>query len=132
MDLPIEDNKKVMVVDDSDDLRGMVCGQLKLLGYDVVEARDGREAVALAMKTRPALIIMDMQMPIMDGLSATTLLRDMKELSSTTIIAFSASDSDRNRQAALDAGCSDYVNKFSGLKPLVTLVRNFLPSPSAA
>ena len=121
------DGGMVLVVDDSDDIRRLICTQLRLLGYEVAEARDGWEAFKVAKRTHPSLIIMDIQMPVMDGLAATRLLRDIEELSDTAIVAFSAyGSSGINRQQALEAGCSDYVSKVKGINQLPTIAQRFL------
>ena len=131
MGLLIGDNNTVLVVDDSDDIRELICTQLRLLGYEVAEARDGQEAVKVARATRPSLILMDIQMPVMDGLAATRLLRDIKELSGMAIVAFSNFGSGDDRRRALEAGCSDYVNKVIGISHLSTIVQRFLPATGA-
>lgn len=126
MALLANSNNMVMVVDDSDDIRELICTHLRMLGYDVVEASNGQEAVEIARAIHPALIFMDIQMPVMDGLAATRLLRNMKELSGMAIVAFSAFGSGENRQRALEAGCSDYVDKVIGINHLVAIVQRFL------
>ena len=123
------DGGKVLVVDDSDDIRKLICTQLCLLGYEVAQARDGWEAFKIARKTHPSLIIMDIQMPMMDGLAATRLLRDIEELSDIAIVAFSACDSGGDRSRALDAGCSDYIPKVKGISQLSTIAQRFLSTP---
>ena len=120
------DGGTVLVVDDSDDVRTLVCMKLRLAGYDVVEARDGREAVEVAKATRPALILMDVRMPVMDGLAATRLLRDIRELSGMAIVAFSAFDSGGSKQRALEAGCTDFVDKVTGVIRVAAMVRQYL------
>ncbi|MGH9875446.1 MAG: response regulator [Pyrinomonadaceae bacterium] len=127
MALPANTNNTVMVVDDSDDIRELICTHLRMLGYNVVEASNGQEAVDIARATHPGLIFMDIQMPVMDGLAATRLLRNMKELSDMAIVAFSAFGSGGNRQRALEAGCSDFVDKVIGMNQLVAIVQRFLP-----
>jgi len=129
MALPTNTNNTVMVVDDFDDIRELICTHLRRLGYDVVEASNGQEAIEIARATRPALVFMDIHMPVMDGLAATRLLRNMKELSGIAIVAFSSFGSGENRQRALEAGCSDYVDKVIGMNHLVSIVQRFLPNP---
>jgi two-component system cell cycle response regulator DivK len=116
----------VLVVDDSDDVRLLICMKLRAAGYDVAEARDGREAVEVARATRPALILMDIRMPVMDGLAATRLLRDIRELSGMTIVAFSAFDSGGSKRRALEAGCNDFVDKVLGVNRVASIVRQYL------
>jgi CheY-like chemotaxis protein len=120
------DGGTVLVVDDSDDVRTLVCMKLRLAGYDVAEARDGREAVEVAKATRPALILMDIQMPVMDGLAATRLLRDVGELSGMAIVAFSSFDSGGGKRRAMEAGCTDFVDKVTGVNRVAAIVGQYL------
>ncbi len=124
--MPSPNTRVVLVADDSDDVRELVALQLRLSGYEVVEACDGREAVELAKKRCPALVLMDINMPVLDGLAATRLLRQVKELCRTPIVAFSAFGSGDNRQRALDAGCDEYVTKTAGVGQLMEIVRRHL------
>jgi two-component system, cell cycle response regulator DivK len=120
------DGETILVVDDSDDERTLVCMKLRLAGYDVVEARDGREAVEVAKERRPALILMDIQMPVMDGLAATRLLRDVRELSGMAIVAFSSFDSGGSKRRAMEAGCTDFVDKVVNVNRVAAIVRQYL------
>lgn len=117
-----------MVVDDSDDVRTLAALQLRMSGYEVIEARDGQEAVELARERCPAVILMDIQMPVMDGLTATRMIRGIHELCAVTIVAFSAFGSGGNRELALEAGCDDFVSKVVGVNQLAAIVERFLPS----
>jgi CheY-like chemotaxis protein len=118
----------VLVADDSDDVRELVAMELRLSGYEVVEAKDGAQAVELAKQSRPALILMDVSMPGMDGLSAARLIRSIKELCRVVIVAFSAHASGGSRRLALESGCDDYVNKTEGIKNLRAVVQRHLPA----
>ena len=126
MSAPAGKKKTVMVVDDSDDLRELVALQLRLSGYDVVEARDGQEAVELARERCPALVFMDIQMPGMDGVTATRLMRRIEELCGMVIVAFSAFGSGDNRERALAAGCDEYVSKSEGINRLTGIAGRYL------
>jgi CheY-like chemotaxis protein len=117
-----------MVVDDSDDVRELMALQLRLSGYNVVEARDGLESVVLARQSRPALILMDINMPVMDGVEATRTLRGIEEVCRVVIVAFSALSSGDNRRRALEAGCDDYITKHEGINDLPGVVRRYLPA----
>ena len=118
----------MLVVDDSDDVRELAALQLRLSGYRVIEARDGLEAVELARENCPALIFMDIQMPVMDGLTATRVIRGVGGLRDVKIIAFSAfGGGDGSRQRALDAGCDEYVSKTVGVNQLTNIARQYLP-----
>lgn len=116
----------VMVVDDTEDIRELVGMQLALLGYRVVEAANGREAVEVASKECPALILMDITMPVLDGLTATRMIRGMVENCGVVIIAFTALYSDGSRASALAAGCDDYVQKPVSSEQLSTLLNQHL------
>lgn len=115
----------VMVVDDSPDVRELMALQLRLSGYDVLEASDGSEAVELARENCPSLIIMDLQMPVMDGVTATRAIRGIRELCGVVIVAFSAFGGDYS-QRAIEAGCDEYVNKTLGINKLASIVERHL------
>ena len=121
------DGKKqlVMVVDDSEDVRELMALQLRLSGYEVIEASNGSEAVELAKANCPGLIIMDLQMPVMDGVTATRTIRGIRELCKVAIVAFSAFGGDYS-QRAIEAGCDEYVNKTVGVNELTTIARRHL------
>ena len=117
----------IMVVDDNPTLRELIMMQLQASGYRVIEAKNGREAVALVRGGCPDLILMDIQMPVMDGLDATRLIRSIRELCQMPIIAFSAyGDGEENRRDALEAGCTDYVSKTVGITQLPSIVERYI------
>ena len=128
MSSPSGRKRTVMVVDDSDDLRELAAIQLRLSGYEVIEAKDGHEAVELAKASSPAVIFMDIQMPGMDGLTATRTIRGISELCAVVIVAFSAFGSGDNRQMALEAGCNDFVSKVVGVNQLAAITERYLPA----
>jgi CheY-like chemotaxis protein len=101
--------KTILLVEDFDDTRLMTKLWLTKKGYRVVEAENGAEAVDLAQREQPDLIIMDMMMPGVDGLDATRQIREYQSLQETPIVAVSAYGADQYRHKALDAGCNEYV-----------------------
>jgi len=115
-------------------MRELIEAQLRGHGYEVVTASDGREAVRLAGLRCPSLVLMDLQMPGMDGLEATRLIRGMKGLCGMPIVAFSAyGEEGDSRRRALAAGCTDYVSKTVGITLLPEIVDRYLrPSKAAA
>ena len=115
-----------MVVDDSEDIRELLRVQLTQLGYRVVEAADGREAVEAVREERPDLILMDLSMPVLDGFEATRIIRRIEGARGVVILAFTALSSGASRTSALAAGCDDYVRKHIGLKELSTLLERHL------
>jgi CheY-like chemotaxis protein len=116
----------VLVVDDSEDIRELTKLQLATLGCRVLEAANGREAVNVAGQECPALILMDMTMPVLDGLEATRLIREIVELCDVVIVAFTALHSGECRERALAAGCNDYVQKPLGQEQLSGLLDRHL------
>ena len=105
------DDGTVMVVDDADDIRELICMQLRRKGYRVVEAANGAEAVRLSSLEHPGLILMDLSMPVMDGYEATRRIHGCKETSGIPIVAVSAFCDSYNRQQAMEAGCVECVGK---------------------
>jgi CheY-like chemotaxis protein len=101
----------VLVAEDHEDSRDALCTLLDALGYRVVTATNGAEAVEVARKHRPDLVLMDMMMPGVDGFQATRTLRADPAFREVPIIAITAMEGARD--AVLEAGCSDCV-----LKPL--------------
>ena len=102
--------RTVLVVDDFDDTRLLLRTWLERRGFRVVEAENGIEAVDTATRESPDLIIMDMEMPQLDGLSATRRIRNLKALHSVPIVAVSAYGADQFRELALAAGCDEYIS----------------------
>jgi CheY-like chemotaxis protein len=106
-------NPTVLVAEDSEDTRQVLSLELRHRGCRVITAADGCEAVETALVARPDLILMDLHMPRLDGLAATERIRAHGELDAVPIIAVTAFDTYGIREAALEAGCQDYL-----LKPL--------------
>lgn len=104
-------NQSVMIVDDTDDIREFVRLQLSTLGYRVMEAANGEEAIELIQREVPKLILMDLNMPGIDGFEVTRFIRQRMEDANVVIIAFTALSGEEVRQRALAAGCNDYVQK---------------------
>jgi CheY-like chemotaxis protein len=102
--------RTILVVDDFDDTRLLLRTWLERRGFRVVEAENGLQAINQAETESPDLIIMDMQMPQLDGLSATRRIRGLKSLDSIPIVAVSAYGADQFRELALAAGCDEYVS----------------------
>jgi two-component system cell cycle response regulator DivK len=100
----------ILVVDDFEDTRLLLRTWLRKKGYRVVEAENGNEAIAKAREIEPDLIIMDVEMPELDGLSATRQIRALKDSAVLPIIAVSAYGADQFREQALSAGCNEYVS----------------------
>jgi CheY-like chemotaxis protein len=102
--------RTILVVDDFDDTRLLLRTFLERKGFRVVEAENGLEAVDMAQNEAPDLIIMDLQMPYLDGLAATRKIRETKVSGTLPIVAVSAYGADQFRDQALAAGCDEYVS----------------------
>ena len=116
----------VLLVEDTEDNRFMMRRLLEMSGYRVVEAMNGEEAVRLARTESPQLILMDLSLPVIDGLAATRLIRKLPALASTPIIAVSAHDSSDFQAEAVEAGCNSYVTKPIDFGQLETLIEQLL------
>jgi len=116
----------LLVVEDFEDSRFMMLRLLEMAGYRVLEASDGEQAVELAVQKRPALILMDLSLPKLDGLAATRKIRQHKRLGKVPIVAVSAHDANESRTEALEAGCDEYVTKPIDFDHLSALVKRLL------
>ena len=119
-------NKQFLVVEDFEDSRFMMRRLLEMAGYEVLEASDGEQAVQMAVEAKPALILMDLSLPKLDGLAATREIRQKKGLKRIPIVAVSAHDSPESRTEALQAGCDEYVTKPIDFDHLHSLLQRFV------
>jgi CheY-like chemotaxis protein len=99
---------------------------LEMTGYRVIEAMNGEEAVKLAQAESPSLILMDLSLPVIDGLAATRLIRKLPDLELTPIIAVSAHDTSDFQSEAIEAGCDTYVTKPIDFNELELLIAKLL------
>jgi two-component system cell cycle response regulator DivK len=116
-----------MVVEDFEDNRFMMRRLLEMSGYQVLEAINGEEAVEIAAREHPNLILMDLSLPLLDGLAATRRIRQYAELRDVPIVAVSAHDTADFHADALAAGCNDYVTKPIDFEQLENLLSRLLP-----
>jgi len=123
--------KTILVVDDYEDLRRTTHMALETLGYRVVEAANGEEAVELAQSEMPDLILMDLSMPHLDGFAAIHRIRRLLGLRDVPVIAFSAHSAEDVRDDALAAGYCEFMTKPVNLDTLKSTVERCL-SPGAA
>jgi two-component system response regulator len=102
---------KVLLVDDDESNREMLTRRLQNRGYDVVTAADGQDALARASAESPSLILMDVSLPGIDGLTVTRQLKSSTALRGIPVIALTAHAGDDDRDRARAAGCDDYDTK---------------------
>lgn len=119
--------KRVLLVEDFEDSRFSLSKLLEIEGYEVLEAGDGAQAVDIAINSKPDLILMDLSLPVIDGLSATKQIRENAAMNSVPIIALSAHDLVDFQVKARDAGCTDYVTKPVDFTVLMTVMAKYLP-----
>jgi CheY-like chemotaxis protein len=120
----------VLLVEDTEDNRQMMRRLLEMSGFNVVEATNGREAVEVAFEVHPQIILMDLSLPIIDGLAATRQIRQRPELNTVPIVAVSAHDTADFHSEALDAGCDAYVTKPINYTELEDLVNRLIAENS--
>ena len=116
--------RTVLIVEDEEDIRFLLKTVLESEGYRVVEATTGKEAVSSAAEIAPQLILMDISLPLLDGLSATRQIRAEESLREVPIVAVSAYHTARRR--AIRAGCNDLVGKPVDIEELKTVVRRLV------
>lgn len=102
---------KILLVEDNDMNRDMLSRRLARKGYEVVVAVDGQEGVARAETEQPALILMDMSLPVLDGWEASRKLKASPATRAIPIIALTAHAMSGDREKALEAGCDDFDTK---------------------
>jgi CheY-like chemotaxis protein len=117
---------RILVIEDNKANRDLISFVLKPRGYEIVEAADGSEGLRLAREKRPDLIIMDLQMPGLDGLTATRCMREIPELKGVKIIAVTAFAMAGDRETALAAGADEYLPKPINTRELPGVVERML------
>ena len=118
--------QRILVIEDQEDLRAILRDLLTATGYEVLEARNGIDGVAKAEAERPDLILMDIQLPQLDGYGATRRIKALSGLQRTPIIAVSSFAMKGDEERARDAGCDAYVTKPYSPMQLLGLVQKFL------
>jgi len=120
------ENLTVLIVEDLEDARYFMRLELEQLGYLVIEAEDGAKAVDIALREHPDIILMDLTLPVMDGLAATAMIRSHEEMSEVTIIAVSGHQEADVRAEAKASGFDAYVTKPIDIPWLNELIKGLL------
>jgi two-component system cell cycle response regulator DivK len=118
----------VLVAEDDEDIRLMMLTLLRLKGYRTAEARDGQETLDVAAELRPDVILMDLQLPRLNGFAVARSLRQTEAFRSVPIIVVSAHDPAKHRNLALAAGCNAYVQKPIDFDSLDGMILNLVSS----
>jgi CheY-like chemotaxis protein len=117
-----EKKSRILIVEDFEENRTALTLILKYAGFDVIEVENGRQAIEAVRQEEPDLVLMDVTLPVIDGLQATREIRRDEKFERLPIIIFSAHDSDEIRRQAAEAGGSEYISKpfeISELKKLI-------------
>jgi CheY-like chemotaxis protein len=118
--------KTILVVEDYDDARYLIKIMLQMLGHNVIEATDGREALEYAQEKRPDLILMDLALPVMDGVTATKQIRQLDGMADVPVVCVTA-HSEKYRDEALQAGANLVVRKPVDMDDLRPILSQYLP-----
>jgi two-component system alkaline phosphatase synthesis response regulator PhoP len=122
----MNDNIKILVVDDEEDILEFLSYNLRAEGYDVIVADNGILAIELAKQEQPSLIILDVQMPDMDGITTCEKIREIPSLKETVVTFLTARSEDYSQIAGFEAGADDYITKPIRPKVLVSRVKALL------
>ena len=120
---------KILVVEDNEMNRDMLTRRLERRGYDVIVSADGEEGISKVRSDRPDLVLMDMDLPILDGWEATRRLKAAVETQAIPIIALTAHAMAGDREKALEAGCDDYDTKPVEFSRLIIKIEAQLAKP---
>jgi len=120
-------SKKILVVEDQEDNRQILRDLLSSAGYDMSEAENGEEALVAVAKERPDLILMDIQLPIMDGYEATRRIKSDPKTRAIPIIVVTSYALSGDEAKAREAGCDAYVTKPYSPRALLAKIKEFLP-----
>jgi two-component system, cell cycle response regulator DivK len=119
---------RILLVEDNELNRDMLSRRLERLGYEVMLALDGQDALQRAASSTPDLVLMDMDLPVLSGWEATRVLKERAETSSVPVIALTAHALTEDRDRALEAGCDAYQSKPVDFSELVNKMEELLAS----
>jgi two-component system cell cycle response regulator DivK len=119
-------SKRILVVEDTEDNRQIIRDLLTSVGYDLIEATTGEEGVAKAAADKPDLILMDIQLPVLDGYEATRRIKANPELARIPVIAVTSYALSGDAEKTREAGCDGYIAKPFSPRLLLAKVREFL------
>lgn len=118
--------KKILVIEDNEDNLYLIKFILQKNGYDVIESREGNAGVKLAIKEKPDLILMDIQLPDINGLEATKKIRASEINDTIPIIALTSYAMPGDKEKAREAGCSGYIEKPIDPETIIAKIQTYL------
>jgi two-component system, cell cycle response regulator DivK len=120
-------SRRILVVEDQEDNRQILRDLLLSVGYELIEAEDGEQGLAAAAAHHPDLILMDIQMPVLDGYETTRRIKADPALRAIPVIAVTSYALSGDETKARAAGCDDYIAKPYSPRALLAKVRQYLP-----
>ncbi len=123
--------KTILIIEDNEQNLYLVTFILQKHGYHVEAAQDGQEGITLAMRVRPDLILLDVQLPVMDGYAVARHLRSNPDLKETPIVAVTSYAMAGDREKALESGCTGYIEKPINPDTFMAEVESYLGSKSS-
>ena len=123
-------SKRILVIEDTEDNRRILRDLLTNAGFDVIEAVDGEKGVAAAAEHRPDLILMDIQLPVIDGYEATRRIKSDAKTSHIPVIAVTSYALSGDEAKTRSAGCDGYIAKPYSPRQILAVVREFLSRPA--
>jgi len=122
---------KILIVEDNEDNRDSLSRRLQRRGFEVLLAPDGKAGVAMAQSDKPDLVLMDMNMPEMDGWEAAREIKAARQCKGLAVIALTAHAMSGDRERALEAGCTDYHTKPVDFPKLLAQIESILQNQKA-
>ncbi len=122
------DRKVILIIEDDEDSRFLLKYYLSEINYEVVEAKDGKEGIQIVKSKKPDLILIDIMMPVMDGNTATKIIREDTQFNNIPIVALTANTSEDEKQRSIDAGCNDFIEKPLDLNILTEVIKKHIGS----
>jgi two-component system, cell cycle response regulator DivK len=120
---------RILIIEDNEQNLYMEAYLLEQHGYEVVQARDGREGLDLAGRLKPALILLDIQLPVMDGHEVARRLKEQPETRDIPIVAVTSYAMPKDRERVLAIGCEGYIEKPINSDTFVSEIERYLPTP---
>jgi len=118
--------KKILIVDDNQDSRELAVKVLKNVGYQMIEAADGEDALEKAVAENPDLILMDISIPKIDGYEVTRRLKSQVSFKNTPIIALTAHAMKGDKEKAMESGCEGYISKPIDIHEMPNQIKSYL------
>ncbi len=121
--------QKILVIEDNEQNLYLVTFILEKYGYEVIQAQNGMDGIQIAKNISPDLILLDIQLPDMDGYAVARELKSSIEKKNTPVIAITSYAMAGDREKAIEAGCTDYITKPINPDTFIQSVQQYLPNP---